>query len=81
MEEVKKEPLSIVEMAGLILSVCEKIQYCTNQILAALEIVKSRVEEFRNLEPIVFEDYKGPVKEIKAFQEAVLRKRLLECLK
>lgn len=25
MEEVKKEPLSIVEMAGLILKLCEKI--------------------------------------------------------
>mgnify|MGYP005946014909 FL=1 len=73
--------LGLVEMAGLILTIFEKNEYCANQISAVLELINHRFEEYRNLEPIHFENINGKVKEIRAFEEAALNKHLLEYLK
>lgn len=73
--------LGLVEMAGLILTIFEKNEYCANQIAAVLELINHRLEEYRNLEPIHFENINGKVKEIRVFEEAALNKHLLEYLK
>lgn len=62
--------LGLVEMAGLILTIFEKNEYCANQIAAVLELINHRLEEYQNLESIHFENINGKVKESSAFEEA-----------
>jgi len=69
---VDKEKCSDVElMAGLILVLFEKNKYCANQIAAVFEIVERRVEKYKNLEPIIFEDFEGRANEIKSLREKI----------
>lgn len=62
------------EMAGLILILFEQNKYCANQIAAVLEIVSRRFEEYKNLEPIMFETAQGRAREIICFEKSAIRK-------
>ena len=73
---IVEKPLDVRLMAGLILTIFEKNKYCANQITAVLEIIGMRVEKYKNLEPISFDDFEGKASEIRDLHTA-LEKNLI----
>ena len=74
----ENKPLSVLAMTGAILLLLEKNKYCSNQIEAVLELVAERTKQQKELEPIVFKDHSGKVKEIRVFQTEVANRYLEE---
>ncbi|MCH4157670.1 MAG: hypothetical protein LKF34_03600 [Acidaminococcaceae bacterium] len=79
--KINSPHLRISIMAGLILMLFEKKQYCASEIDAVLKIIKKRVDHYKRLEPIEFWDSDGSAREIKEAQEEILNKYLLTVLK